>query len=147
MIIPKVSIIVPVYNAGEHLSRCLDSLLNQTLKEIEIILVVDCPTDGSDLLAEKYAEQDTRIRIIKNEKNIHIGFSRNAGIDNARGEYLGFSDDDDYCETEMFEKLYLCARKNEADIVVSNYCNENSEKRDNYYFPQSTANDFKRTVF
>lgn len=147
MIVPKVSIIVPVYNAGEHLSRCLDSLLNQTLNEIEILLVLDCPTDGSDLTAEKYAEQDKRIRIIKNEKNIHIGFSRNEGIKNATGEYVGFSDDDDYCEPQMFEKLYLQAKNTEADIVVSNYCNENAEKRDNYYFPELSADEFKEQYF
>ena len=77
--IPKVSIIVPIYNAGGFLSRCLDSLINQTLREIEIILVLDVPTDGSDKVAEMYAEQESRIKLVYNKSNLHIGFSRNEG--------------------------------------------------------------------
>ena len=76
---PKVSIIIPVYNAGEYLARCLESVVSQTLKDIEIVLVLDNPTDGSDLVAEEYSQKDSRIKIIKNEKNLHIGFSRNKG--------------------------------------------------------------------
>mgnify|MGYP003102099414 CR=1 FL=1 len=67
---PKVSIIVPIYNAGKFLEKCLDTLVNQTLKDIEIILVLDCPTDGSDRIAREYAEKDPRIRLIINEQNL-----------------------------------------------------------------------------
>ena len=70
---PKVSIIVPIYNAGKFLEKCLDTLVNQTLKDIEIILVLDCPTDGSDRIAREYAEKDPRIRLIVNEQNLNIG--------------------------------------------------------------------------
>ena len=88
---PKVSIIVPIYNAGKFLEKCLDTLVNQTLKDIEIILVLDCPTDGSDRIAREYAEKDPRIRLIVNEQNLNIGLSRNEGLKIARGEYIGFS--------------------------------------------------------
>ena len=98
---PKVSIIVPVYNAGIYLKGCLDSILQQTLCDIEVILILDCPTDGSDVICQKYAEKDNRIRIIWNEKNLHIGLSRNKGLEIATGEYIAFSDNDDYRELCM----------------------------------------------
>lgn len=116
---PKVSIIVPVFNAGELLCKCLDTLVNQTLKDIEIILVLDCPTDGSDRIAKKYAAKDERIIILENETNLHIGKSRNRGLEIARGEYIGFSDHDDYRELTMYEELYAEAIKNDGDIVLS----------------------------
>lgn len=116
---PKVSIIVPVYNAGERLRPCLDSLLNQTLNDIEIILVLDCPTDGSADVAEEYAATDKRIKLIHNAQNLNIGFSRNEGLKIATGEYIGFSDHDDYCEPQMFERLYAKAAETGADIVLS----------------------------
>lgn len=116
---PLVSIIVPVYNAGELLSPCLSSLVRQTLKEIEIILVLDCPTDGSDKVCEEFAARDSRIKIIRNEHNFHIGESRNRGLKAATGEYIGFSDDDDYQEPTMYEHLYRKAKEHDYDMVVS----------------------------
>ena len=101
----KVSVIVPIYNAGENLVRCLDTIVNQTLKDIEIILVLDCPTDGSDVIAKNFAQQDSRIIILENTTNLHIGESRNRGIEIAKGEYLHFSDHDDYRELDMLEKI------------------------------------------
>jgi len=101
---PKVSIIVPIYNAGKFLEKCLDTLVNQTLKDIEIILVLDCPTDGSDRIAREYAEKDPRIRLIVNEQNLNIGLSRNEGLKIARGEYIGFSDHDDWICTKNYTK-------------------------------------------
>lgn len=120
---PKVSIIVPIYNAGKFLEKCLDTLTQQTLKDIEIILVLDCPTDGSDLVAREYAEKDPRIKLIVNEHNLNIGLSRNEGLKIARGEYIGFSDHDDWRELDMYEKLYQKAQENKADIAISNYDN------------------------
>ena len=116
---PKISIIVPVYNAGTRLEKCLYTLINQTLIDIEIILVLDCPTDGSDKLAKEYAKQDERIVIVENEKNLHIGESRNRGLSVAKGEYIGFSDHDDYRELTMYEELYNKTKLNNADIVMS----------------------------
>ena len=145
---PKVSIVIPVHNAGKDFHVCLNSLINQTLREIEILCVLDVPTDGSDRIAEEYARKDSRIRIIWNEKNLHIGFSRNAGIDNATGEYIGFSDDDDFCDPQMFETLYHKAITNNADIVVSNYINEQAGRVDTYCFPNELSEDaFKQKYF
>lgn len=116
---PLVSIVIPVYNAGEHIKPCLDTLTQQTLKEIEIICVLDCPTDGTDKVVEAYAEKDNRIKVVRNEKNQHIGLSRNHGIELATGEYIGFSDHDDYRELTMYEDLYKKAQEEGADIVLS----------------------------
>ncbi|MCR5568942.1 MAG: glycosyltransferase family 2 protein [Paludibacteraceae bacterium] len=116
---PKVSVIVPIYNVNkELLCKCLDCILNQTLKEIELICVLDCPTDGTDKVIEDYAQKDNRIKIVKNERNLHIGESRNRGIEAATGEYVGFFDDDDYCELTMYEKLYYAAKKAKSKISL-----------------------------
>lgn len=114
---PKVSIIVPIYNAGSYLERCLDTIVNQTLKEVEIILVLDCPTDGSDKVAEEYARRDGRIKLVVNAESQHIGLSRNIGLEVATGEYVAFSDHDDYRELDMYEALYERAEKERVDIV------------------------------
>ena len=118
---PKVSIIVPVYNAGKYLAPLLDSLVGQTLREIEVILVLDCPTDGSDQVAEEYAARDGRVVIVRNRENLHVGFSRNEGLKVARGEYIGFCDHDDLVEPEMFEKLYARGKETGAEVVVADY--------------------------
>lgn len=115
----KVSVIVPVYNAGEKLHRCLGALERQTLSEMEFILVLDCPTDGSDLVAKSYAQRDSRFVLVHNTENLHIGMSRNRGMDLARGEYIGFCDHDDDCVPDMYEKLYQAAKASEADVCLS----------------------------
>jgi len=116
---PYVSIIVPINNAGIYLEKCLDTLVNQTLHNIEIICVLDTPTDGSDLLVKKYATLDQRIKILINEKNLHVAESRNRGMSIASGEYIGFSDHDDWRSLDMYEKLYNAAYKDSLDIVIS----------------------------
>ncbi len=103
---PKISIIVPVYNAGAYLRPCLDSLVNQTLEDIEIICVVDCPTDGSDKVVEEYASKYTKVRVLKNDRNLHIGMSRNKALEFASGEYISFNDHDDIRSLDMCESLY-----------------------------------------
>lgn len=145
MDIPKISIIVPVYNAGTFFKKRLDTLVNQTLKEIEIILVLDCPTDGSDKVAEEYALQDNRIMIIHNPHNLHIGRSRNEGLKRANGEYISFSDHDDYSELDMFEKMYEKAKESDADVIVSDFYRK-SEKSVSYFgFPSAmSCSDFHR---
>jgi len=117
--VPKVSIIVPIHNAGERLNACLDTLINQTLRSIEIILVLDCPTDGSDVIAKQYADKDKRIIILENDTNLHIGYSRNRGIEVATGEFIGFSDHDDYRELSMYEELYSKAVTDNSYLVMS----------------------------
>lgn len=115
----KVSVIVPIYNAGIYLKKCLESLSNQTLKEIEIILVLDNPTDGSDKVAEEFALSDSRFFIVRNPHNQHIGDSRNNGLKVARGEYVAFCDHDDYVDSQMYEILYTHAINNKLDLVCS----------------------------
>ncbi|MDR1375539.1 MAG: glycosyltransferase [Holosporaceae bacterium] len=112
----KVSVIVPVYNGGALLSRCLDSLTNQTLKNIEIICVNDGSTDNSREILERYATKDSRIKILHQE-NLGQGTARNVGMDAANGEYLGFVDADDWIELDYFEKLYRAARKHNVEIA------------------------------
>jgi glycosyltransferase involved in cell wall biosynthesis len=117
---PLISIILPVHNAGNYLKRCLETLINQTLKEIEIICIVDAPTDGSDLVVKEFSDRDNRIKVIYNEDNLNISESRNRGLKIAIGEYIGFSDHDDWRELNMYEKLYEIAKKENADIIISN---------------------------
>ena len=148
MFYPKVSIIVPVHNAGKYLRICLDSLTGQTLKEIEIILVLDKPTDGSDQVAEEYAARDKRIKLIYNSENLHTGLSRNEGIKSATGEFIGFTDHDDYCEPEMFEKLYEKAISENADVVISNFYDDTPVSTSFFAFPQGyDAVEFQQRAF
>lgn len=125
----KVSIIIPIWNSVDRIGRCLDSILNQTLNEIEVICVLDCPSDGTDIIVQQYAERDERIKIIKNEYNLHVAESRNKGIQMATGEYIGFCDHDDYCDLHMFYDLYTEANKTNADVVASNATIINFNKR------------------
>lgn len=115
---PKVSIIVPVYNAEKYLDRCISSLRNQTLEDIEIILVDDSSTDASLKLCKKYAEEDPRIKVI-HKVNEGAGMARNAALEIASGEYIGFADSDDFVEKDMFKTLYDKAMEHESDLVMS----------------------------
>lgn len=115
----RVSVIIPVYNAGEYLRPCLEALMAQTLQEMEFIFVLDCPTDGSDVLVKQYAQKDKRFVVIENEENLHIGLSRNRGIEAARGEYIAFCDHDDIMRPEMYQELYDFAASQSYDIVMS----------------------------
>lgn len=112
---PKVSIIVPVYNVERYLPRCLDSILNQTMKDIEILCINDGSTDVSLEILKNYQKKDNRIRIM-NLKSKGVSSARNTGINMARGEYLSFIDSDDWVDSDFIEKLYETAVKNNADI-------------------------------
>ncbi len=112
----KVSVIVPVYNVEKYLKRCLDSIINQTLKDIEIICVNDGSTDGSFEILKEYSSKNSNIKII-NKQNEGLSCARNDAMKIARGEYIGFVDSDDYIDLNFFEKLYLSAKKNDADIA------------------------------
>ncbi len=113
----KVSIIVPVYNIEKYLCQCLESLVNQTLNEIEIICVNDGSTDGSSAILDEYASKDDRIKII-NKENAGLGAARNTGMLEVKGEYIGFVDSDDYVDTTMYEKLYNNAKNYDSDMVM-----------------------------
>lgn len=116
----KVSIIVPVYNSEKYLRRCLDSIIGQTLKEIEIICVNDGSTDSSPQILEEYANEDSRIKVMHKE-NGGAGSARKAGESLAQGQYLGYVDSDDWVEPEMYERLYKSACDNNVEIVTSGY--------------------------
>ena len=114
---PKVSVIVPVYNVKPYLERCIDSLISQSLKEIEIILVDDGSTDGSAAICDDYARRDERIVVI-HKQNGGVSSARNVGIDFAKGDYIMFVDSDDWVEPEFCNLPYDVAKQNDADMVM-----------------------------
>ncbi len=113
----KVSVIIPVYNAEKYLGKCLESLLSQTLQEMEIICVDDGSSDGSPEILKRFQGRDERVRILTQE-NQYAGVARNNGMREARGEYLLFLDADDFFEETLLEKTYLQGKKEDADIVL-----------------------------
>lgn len=117
MIAPKVSVVVPVYNSEKYLNKCLDSVINQTLHEIEIICINDGSTDGSADILDSYAKKDSRLKIITQE-NQGLSTTRNNGIKISRGEYISFVDSDDWIDEDFLEKLYYSAKNSNADIAV-----------------------------
>lgn len=117
---PKVSIIVPIYRVEKYLNTCVDSLLNQNLQDIEIILVDDGSPDKSGEIADTYAQKEKRVKVI-HQSNSGLGPARNTGIKAATGEYIGFVDSDDWVKPGMYETLYETAVKENADIVVSGH--------------------------
>lgn len=125
---PKVSVIVPVYNAGQTLSICLGNLVHQTLPEIELILVNDASTDNSldILLACEQAFSD-KVIVVNLDHNTGPGGARNAGLAYASGEYIGFTDSDDVPDIHMYEKLYRIAAANDLDMVDGAYYNEETD--------------------
>lgn len=114
---PKISVIIPVYNAEQYLRRCLDSVCNQTLKDIEIICIDDFSSDGSAEILEKYSKQYPNLKFSRQEKNQGESAARNAGVALAKGEYMAFVDNDDELDLNFYEKLYDKAKENDADIV------------------------------
>lgn len=112
---PKLSIIVCTYNGENTLEKCINSILNQTFSDFELIIVDDGSTDNSNKIYEKYKAFDNRVRVIFKE-NSGLGDARNIGLDNSTGEYIGFVDSDDYIEPDMYEILYNNAIKHNADI-------------------------------
>lgn len=117
---PKVSILVPICNVERYLRECLNSLVNQTLREIEIICINDGSTDSSLSIIREYERRDERIVVI-DKPNSGYGDSMNKGIELARGEYIGIVESDDFASLNMFETLYKEAAKNDLDVVRSNY--------------------------
>lgn len=135
----KISLIVPCYGVEKYLDRCIKSLVNQTIKDIEIILIDDESLDNVPKMCDEYANRDSRIKVI-HKKNGGLGFARNTGLDIARGEYVAFVDSDDFVEIDMFKTLYEDAKCENADVVFCNmqredkkgkwiYCREINERR------------------
>lgn len=113
----KVSVILPVYNVEPYLRQCMDSIVGQTLEEIEIICIDDGSSDNSLNILKEYQQKDSRVRVIE-QQNAGAGAARNAGMRVASGQYLSFLDSDDFFEPDMLEKAYACAEHYTADFIV-----------------------------
>ena len=112
-----ISVIIPVYGVEKYLSRCLDSIINQTYRDLEIILVDDGSPDNSGKICDEYAAKDSRIKVIHKE-NGGLSSARNAGLDVATGEYIGFVDSDDWIEPQTYNMLFSAIEKNNSDIAI-----------------------------
>lgn len=115
---PKISIIIPIYGVERYLNRCIDSVLNQTYYNLEVILVDDGSPDNCPQICDEYSRKDSRIKVI-HKKNAGLGFARNSGLDIATGEYIAFVDADDYIATNMYEVLYDESDNGRVDAVFS----------------------------
>ncbi len=113
----EISIIVPVYKVEKYLKKCVDSILAQTFSDFELILVDDGSPDNSGRICDDYAKKDARVRVV-HKQNGGLSSARNAGIEVAKGKYLGFVDSDDYIAEDMYELLYKAIIKEEADLSI-----------------------------
>lgn len=124
----KVSVITPVYNCEKYIRECIESLINQTLKECEFIFVNDGSSDKSKEIIEEYAKKDNRIKLI-NQKNSGVSVARNIGLKHAIGEYIAFVDGDDYIELNMYKNLYSIGYENNIDLIISDFEQELEGKK------------------
>lgn len=136
----KLSIIMPVYNAEKYLEKCLDSLVEQSLDDYELILINDGSKDGSQDIIESYVNQYPQLIRAVTVENGGQGRARNIGMDMARGDYLGFADSDDWVAPDMYEKLYNAAVEGKADMVVCDYVQCFDDGRE-VYLPMSAFED------
>ena len=115
-----ISVIIPVYNVEEYLEQCLNSVLKQTYKNIEIILIDDGSKDNSGIICDDFEKKDNRVKVI-HKPNQGVSSARNRGLEESKGKWIGFVDSDDWLEPSYFEELLECAKKNKADIVGCGY--------------------------
>mgnify|MGYP001091910539 CR=1 FL=1 len=115
----KISVIIPIYNVEQYLARCLDSVVNQTYKDLEIICVNDCSPDNSGKILEWYAKKDNRIKVISRDKNGGLSTARNTGLDAASCEYIYFIDSDDWIDPDYIETMYCAAQESKAEAVLN----------------------------
>lgn len=120
-----ISVIVPIFNTERYLERCIDSIINQTYHNLEIILIDDGSTDNSLKICNIYKEKDARIEVVHSE-NRGVSHARNLGIDIAKGEYIAFVDSDDYIEKNMYNELYIRIKEDETEMAVCNFSNNKS---------------------
>lgn len=141
---PELSIIVPVYKVEPYLRRCLDSILAQTFRDFELILIDDGSPDNCGAICDEYAAKDSRIIVI-HQKNQGVSAARNAGLDIAKGTYLGFVDSDDWIEPEMYETMIATAKEKQVDVVVCDVMINNNAKED--LVPQITPYTSRGLLF
>ena len=143
---PRISIIVPVYNVEKYLRKCVDSILAQTFTGFECILIDDSSTDGSPQICDEYAAKDRRIITVHHTANAGLSATRNTGLDRASGEWIGFVDSDDWCDRGMFQFLYDNAIKYDVDISICGY-REVEEGTGKIYEPEkSSANKIGKEI-
>ena len=143
----KVSVIIPVYNVEKYLNKCLDSILNQTLEDIEVICIDDGSSDSSLEILKEYQIKDKRLKVIS-QKNEGAAVSRNKGINLAKGEYISFVDSDDWLELDALEKLYNNAKSNDSDLVLFNSIEIYDDKTKNrIYLPLDELIDYNNFTF
>lgn len=123
---PIISIIVPIYNVESYLERCIESILNQSFKEFELILVNDGSTDSCKDICNEYKKRDSRI-VVVNKKNEGVSSARNLGLDLAKGEYIGFIDPDDFINKDMYKILFDTIQANNSDMVICDYYKVNED--------------------
>lgn len=144
----KVSVIVPVYNVEDYICDTLNSLINQTLKEIEIICVDDCSTDSSYELLTSFKKKDNRIKILRNTKNEGVGYSRNKALKKAKGEYISFLDSDDWLNNKSLEELYNKSSENNLDILmfkaITYYHDSGNYVKTDYYSMKNVKKYFNK---
>ena len=116
--IPKISVIIPVYNTEKYLRRCIDSVLAQTYQDFELLLIDDGSKDSSGAICDEYASQDTRVRVFHKE-NGGVSSARNLGLDHARGEWITFVDADDWMADDMLQQMLDTADAEGADVVLA----------------------------
>lgn len=129
----KVSVVIPIYNAEEFLAQCLDSVVGQTLRDIEIIMIDDGSTDGSAGICQRYLS-DARVTYY-HKQNEGLAAARQDGMERAHGEYIGFVDSDDWIEPDMYERMYFEASNNDADVVMCGIYADDSVKNPEYLAP------------
>ena len=134
--VPKISIIVPIYNIEKYISKCIDSILTQTYKDWELILVNDGSTDNSGKICDEYVLKDNRIKVI-HKKNEGVTATRDRGVKEAKGEFLFFIDGDDYITENALELFINKQKENDADLVKGSYCTitNKNEIIDNFILP------------
>lgn len=116
---PKLSVIIAVYNTEKYVGKCLDSLFNQTYSNIELVVINDCSTDDSLKILKKYAKKYANMILIDNKENRGLSYSRNVGLENANGEYIGYIDSDDYVDSDYYEKLMKAIIKEKSDVAIA----------------------------
>ena len=134
----KLSVVMPVYNVEKYINECIDSVLNQTMKDFELIVVDDGSTDSSGLILDEYQAKDNRVTVI-HKKNEGVSAARNDALEKCQGEYIYIMDSDDYLELNAFQIMYDEIIRTGADVVVTDHYKfaTPSERREFHYFPKN----------
>jgi len=136
----KISVIIPIYNAEKYIKHTMDSIRFQTYENLEIICVLDCPTDNSANIVEVTAKEDSRVKIVKHQKNSGLPAARNTGVKNASGEYMHFMDSDDFINPDFYETMINAAVREDADVAACSVFYEKKPWRSIWFWADETLN-------